>query len=307
MLGYVLRRTAIAVPTVLIIVTAVFFLMRLAPGGPFDAERAVSPEIEANLRAAYDLDQPLIVQYRRYLGRLAQGDLGPSFTNKDLSVSELIAKGLPLTAGIGAAAFVLGSSLGILLGVVAALRRNSAIDRLVMVLGAIGIIIPKIVMAPLLALVVGIHLGLLPVGGWEPDCLECMILPVVTLALPMTGYVARLTRGSMIGILRTDYIRTAVSKGLSMRTVVLSHALKPALTPVISYLGPATASLMTGSVVVEQVFGLPGIGRYFVYGAINRDYSLVLGIVLLFSTLITLLNLLVDILYAVLDPRARPS
>lgn len=307
MLGYCLRRIAIAVPTVLIIVTAVFFLMRVAPGGPFDMDRTVSPEIEANLRAAYQLDRPLLIQYRNYLVGLTQGDLGPSFTNRDLSVSELIGRGLPLTASIGATAFLIGAILGITLGAIAALRRNSAVDRLVMVLSAVGIIVPKFVFAPVLALLIGVYLDLLPVGGWEPGCLECLILPVTTLALPMTGYVARLTRGSMIDVLRTDFVRTAVSKGLSTRTVVMSHALRPALIPVISYLGPATASLLTGSVVVEQVFGLPGIGRYFVYGAINRDYSLVLGVVLLFSILITVLNLIVDLLYAVLDPRIRLS
>lgn len=305
MLGYATRRILQAIPTFLLIVTAAFFLMRAAPGGPFDDERALPPEIEANLQAAYGLDQPVTVQFARYLSGLVRGDLGPSFRMKDFSVSELIGRGLPITFGIGAAALLLGIALGIPLGLVAGLRQNGWADHAVMSVALVGIAVPNFVVAPLLALVFGLHLGWLPVAGWEEGSVRHLVLPVMTLALPLVAYLARLTRGSLLEVLQSPYIRTARAKGLDPGVILRRHALKPTLLPVVSFLGPAAAALLTGSLVVEQVFGLPGVGRYFVQGAINRDYTLVMGMVVFYAALILLLNLLVDLVYGWLDPRIR--
>jgi oligopeptide transport system permease protein len=305
MLSYTLRRLLGVVPTCLLIVTAAFFLMRAAPGGPFDAEQTLPPEIEANLQAAYGLDQPVLVQFGRYLAGLLQGDLGPSFRMKDFTVAELIGKGLPVTLSIGMAALALALLIGVPLGLLAALRQNRWVDHAVMTLALVGMAVPNFVVAPVLALALGIHLGWLPVAGWQPGSLRHMVLPVVTLALPFIAYVARLTRGSLLEVLQSGYVRTARAKGLAPSAIVRRHALKPTLLPVVSFLGPAAAALLTGSLVVEQVFGLPGVGRYFVQGAINRDYTLVMGMVVFYAALILLLNLLVDLLYGWLDPRIR--
>ena len=305
MIRYALRRLAGVVPTLLAIVTAAFFLMRLAPGGPFDEEQTVPPEIAANLQAAYGLDQPILVQYGNYLKGLLHGDLGPSFRMKDFSVAELIAAGLPVTLTVGAAALALAVLLGVPLGLLAARRHNRWIDHAVMGLALVGIAVPNFVVAPVLALVFGVHLRWLPVAGWQQGSLAYMVLPAVTLALPFVAYVARLTRGSLLEVLQAPYIRTARAKGLSSAAILRRHALKPALMPVVSFLGPATAGLLTGSLVVEQVFGLPGVGRYFVQGAINRDYTLVMGLVVFYAALILLLNLAVDLVYGWLDPRIR--
>ena len=305
MLGYSLRRILQAVPTLLLIVAAAFFLMRAAPGGPFDDERALPPEIEANLQAAYGLDQPVTVQFARYLGGLVRGDLGPSFRMKDFSVAELIGRGLPVTLSIGAAALLLGIGLGVPLGLVAGLRQNGWADHAVMSVALVGIAVPNFVVAPVLALVFGLYLGWLPVAGWEPGSAKHLVLPVVTLALPLVAYLARLTRGSLLEVLQAPFIRTARAKGLDPGVILRRHALKPTLLPVVSFLGPAAAALLTGSLVVEQVFGLPGVGRYFVQGAINRDYTLVMGMVVFYASLILLLNLAVDLVYGWLDPRIR--
>jgi oligopeptide transport system permease protein len=288
-----------------VIVTAAFFVMRLAPGGPFDEEQAVPPEIRANLQAAYGLDQPVSVQYGRYLAGLARGDLGPSFKYKDYRVAELIARGLPVTLTLGAIALLLALALGVPLGIAAALRHDRAPDHAVMAAALVGIAIPNFVLAPVLALLFGVKLGWLPVAGWEPWSLRHMVLPVVTLALPFVAYIARLTRGSLLEVLQQPYIRAARAKGLARGALLRRHALKPTLLPVVSFLGPAAAALLTGSLVVEQVFGLPGVGRYFVQGAINRDYTLVMGMVVFYAALILLLNLLVDVVYGWLDPRIR--
>jgi oligopeptide transport system permease protein len=303
MLGYAARRLLGIVPTFLIIVTAAFFLMRAAPGGPFDDERALPPEIEANLRATYGLDQPVTTQFSRYLAGLARGDLGPSYRMKDFTVAELIGRGLPVTLAIGTAALVLAVLVGVPLGMLAALRQNGPLDHAVMSVALLGIAVPNFVVAPVLALVFGIRLGWLPVGGWEPASARHMVLPVVTLALPFVAYVARLTRGSLLEVLQSAYIRTARAKGLSSGVILRRHALKPTLMPVVSFLGPGAAALLTGSLVVEQVFGLPGIGRYFVQGAVNRDYTLVMGMVIFYAASILLLNLVVDLVYGWLDPR----
>jgi oligopeptide transport system permease protein len=305
MLRYGLRRVLNAVPTLLIIVTIAFFMVRLAPGGPFDAERSLPPEIEKNLAAAYHLDEPLPAQYVRYLSNIVRGDFGPSFRYRDHTVSELIAIGFPVSLKLGIAAIVLALVFGTLLGSLAALRQNSSIDYGVMGTAMLGIAIPGFVVAPLLSLVFGVHLGWLPAGGWEGGAVRNMVLPVTALALPQIAVIARLTRGSMIEILHSDFIRTAHAKGLPARLVVFRHALPGALMPVVSYLGPAVAGIVTGSVVIEQIFGLPGIGRFFIQGALNRDYTLVTGVVIFYGSLLITANLIVDLVYGWLDPRVR--
>ncbi|HWJ04711.1 MAG TPA: ABC transporter permease subunit [Steroidobacteraceae bacterium] len=305
MLRYVLGRLLAIVPTLFVIVTVAFCVMRLAPGGPFDEEQALPPEIEARLEAAYGLDQPMLVQYGRYLRGLAHGDLGPSFKYKDHRVGELIARGLPVTLTIGVLALVLAVGAGVALGLAAGLRHDGVVDHAVMGTALVGIAVPNFVLAPVLALVFGVHLGWLPVAGWASGSVRHLVLPVVTLALPFVAYIARLTRGSLLEVLQAPYIRAARAKGLSQGALLRRHALKPTLLPVVSYLGPAAAALLTGSLVVEQVFGLPGVGRYFVQGAINRDYTLVMGMVIFYAAAILLLNLLVDLVYGWLDPRIR--
>ena len=308
MIGVAFRRLAAAVPTLLVLVTAAFFLMRAAPGGPFDDERVMPEEIRAQIEAAYHLDEPLWRQYLIYIGNLAQGDLGPSFRYEGRTVNELIGEGLPVSLTIGGLALALALTLGILAGTTAALRRGRATDHIVMGLSMTGISIPNFVIAPLLILGFAVYLGWLPAGGWEGASWRHLVLPVIALGLPQVAYVARLLRGSLIEVLSSDYIRTARAKGLPGRTIVLRHALRPALLPVLSYLGPAAAALITGSVVMEQIFGIPGLGRHFVQGALNRDYTLVLGLVLFYGALIIAFNFVVDVLYGVLDPRVgRPT
>ena len=305
MTGYLVRRLLVSVPTLLVIVTVAFFMMRVAPGGPFDQERALPPQIEQNLQAAYDLDQPLIVQYLRYLGGVLQGDFGPSFKYRDFTVAELLWTGFPASLKVGGLAMLLAIGLGIGLGTLAALKQNSGADYAVMATAMTGITIPNFVMAPLLTLVFGVYLSWLPVAGWGGGDLPHLILPVIALALPQVAYIARLTRGSMIETLGANYVRTARAKGLTERIVVLRHALKGALLPVVSYLGPATAQVVTGSVVIETIFEIPGIGRYFVQAALNRDYTLVMGTVIVYAVLIIALNLLVDLIYGWLDPKVK--
>ena len=305
MIRYFFTRLAGAIPTLLIIITATFFLMRAAPGGPFDQEQTLPPEIVANLQSAYGLDQPIWTQYGRYLKSLLHGDFGPSFKYKDFTVTELIGQGFPVTLQLGVIAMALALSLGIPLGTFAALHHNSAADHATMSLAVVGIAIPSFVALPFLGLLFGVYLHWLPVAGWEPGSIRHLALPVIALALPPLAYIARLTRGSMLEVLRSHFIRAAFAKGLPLHTVILRHALRPALMPVASYLVPAVASIMTGSLVVESIAGLPGIGRYLVQGALNRDYTLVLGMVIIYSTLLIGMGLLVDLLYAWLDPRVR--
>ncbi len=305
MIGYALRRLLGAIPTLFVIVTLAFFMMRAAPGGPFDSQRKLTPEVERNIKAAYDLDKPLAQQYLIYLGKVVHGDLGPSYKNKDFTVVQLIATGLPVSARLGLCAMALALLLGTFLGVNAALKQNRWEDYSVMTVAMLGITIPTFVTAPILTLLLGIYAGWLPVGGWNGGALANMILPVTVLALPQTAVVARLMRGSMIEVLRTNYIRTARAKGLPTHRIVLGHALRAAALPLVSYVGPALAAVLTGSLVVEEIFGLPGIGRYFVQGALNRDYTLVLGVVICYAALIIVLNFLADIAYGILDPRVR--
>ena len=312
MMSYALRRLLGAIPTLFVIVTLAFFMMRAAPGGPFDSERRLPPEVERNVKAAYNLDKPVAQQYLIYLGKLAHGDLGPSYKNKDFTVAQLIGTGLPVSARLGLSAMTLALLLGTFLGVNAALKQNRWQDYSVMGTAMLGITIPTFVTAPILTLIFGIygislfgHEFSLPVGGWNGGALANMVLPVTVLALPQIAIVARLMRGSMVEVLRANYIRTARAKGLSVPRIVLSHALRAAALPLVSYLGPALAAILTGSLIVEQIFGLPGIGRYFVQGALNRDYTLVMGVVILYATLIILLNLVVDLLYRAIDPKLR--
>ncbi|MGD2130412.1 MAG: oligopeptide ABC transporter permease OppB [Lysobacterales bacterium] len=292
------------IPTLLVLITIAFFLIRIAPGGPFDSEKVLPPEIRANLDAKYHLDEPLLQQYFRYLGQIITFDFGPSFQYKDWTVNELIARGFPVSGTVGGLAMLLAFVVGTLVGTLAALRQNSAVDYSVMGVAMLGVSIPNFVIAPLLILGLAVYGGWLPAGGWDWSW-QRMVLPVVTLALPVIAYIARLTRGSMIEVLHSNYIRTARAKGLPERLVIFRHALKPAILPVISYMGPATAALITGSVVIERIYSIPGLGSYFVQGALNRDYTLVMGVVVFYGIVIILLNFIVDLLYAWLNPRIR--
>lgn len=307
MLNYSIRRLLGAIPTLLILIALAFFMVRLAPGGPFDAERALLPEIEANLRAAYHLDEPLYQQFLRYLGGLLRGDFGPSFQYRDYTVTELIMAGFPVSLRLGGGAMILALLFGITAGSIAALRQNTRTDYSVMSISMTGISVPNFVMAPILILVFAVYLGWLPAGGLGEGSPKNLILPIISLALPQIAYISRLTRGSMIEVLRSDFIRTAKAQGLPAGKILVRHALKPALLPVVSYLGPATAAIITGSVVIEQIFSLPGLGRFFVQGALNRDYTLVMGIVVFYGVLIIVFNLLVDLAYAWLDPKVKYS
>jgi oligopeptide transport system permease protein len=304
MLSFIFRRFLSAIPTLFIIVTISFFLIRLAPGGPFDLERPLEAKVMENLNRIYQLDRPLIEQYWLYLSAVARGDFGPSFFLRDFTVAELFARGLPISMTLGGLAISIAVLVGGTLGAIAALRQNSAIDYLVTGAGAFGLTIPNFVVAPVFQLVFGLALAWLPVAGWANGSPRNLILPVIVLALPQIAVVSRMTRAAMIENLRSNHIRTLRSLGLPLR-VIVKHALRGAALPVVSYLGPAAAALLTGSVVVETIFGLPGIGRYFVEGALNRDYTLVMGTVVVIAVFVLLFNLVVDILYALIDPRIR--
>jgi oligopeptide transport system permease protein len=312
MLSYAVRRFLGAVPTLFVIITLTFFMMRAAPGGPFDSERHLPPEIQHNVEAAYNLDKPLYAQYFLYLDRLAHFDLGPSFKTKDFTVTQLIADGLPVSARLGFTALIIAILFGISLGTVSALNQNRMTDYSVMTLAMVGITIPTFVTAPILTLIFGVY-GIhifgqnisLPVGGWNGGAIRNMILPVAVLALPQIAIISRLVRGSMVEVLHSNYVRTARAKGLPNRLVVVRHALRAALLPLVSYLGPAVAYTLTGSLIVENIFQIPGIGRYFVQGALNRDYTLVMGVVIFYAAFVILMNLASDIVYAMLDPRVR--
>jgi len=305
MLRFAIQRLLGAIPTLFILIVLAFSLIRIAPGGPFDSEKQLPPEIEANLRQAYHLDDPLYQQFGHYLINLLQGDFGPSFQYRDYSVTELIAAGFPVSLRLGGLAMLLAFVVGVAAGTLAAVHQNRPADYGIMATAMTGISVPNFVMAPLLILIFAVHLKWLPAGGLGEGGIANLILPVITLALPQIAYIARLTRGSMIEVLRSDFIRTARAQGLPPRTIIVVHALKPALLPVVSYLGPATAAVITGSVVIEQIFGVPGLGRYFVQGALNRDYTLVMGVVIFYGALIVLFNFLVDVMYGLLDPRIK--
>ncbi|MDH4054778.1 MAG: ABC transporter permease subunit [Gammaproteobacteria bacterium] len=305
MLRYALLRVLGAIPTLLLVIVLAFLMVHAAPGGPFDDERVLPADVAANIEAAYHLDEALPAQFARYMSGLLRGDLGPSYRYRDHTVSELIGAGFPLSLQIGVLAVALALMLGITSGTAAALRQGTMLDRVVMSLAMTGISIPVFVVAPVLVLLLAVKLQWLPAGWSGATGAAKFVLPVITLALPQIAYIARLTRASMIDVLGQDFIRTARAQGLGTGALIRVHALKPAMLPVLSYLGPAIAAVLTGSVVVEEVFGIPGLGQFFVRGALNRDYTLVLGIVIFYATLIIALNLIVDLLYSVLDPRVR--
>lgn len=305
MFKFILKRVLEAIPTLFILITFSFFLMRLAPGSPFTSERAYPPEVMANIEAKYHLNEPLHKQYVLYLENLAKGDFGPSFKYKDQSVNDLIGAAFPVSLKLGGIAFLFALTLGVTAGTIAALKQNSRWDYILMSMSMTGVIMPSFVFAPLLVLFFAIWLGWLPAGGWNEGALPYLVLPVASLTIGYVAGIARIMRGSMIEVLHSNFIRTAKAKGLSTSRIILKHALRPALLPVITYLGPAFVGIITGSMVIESVFGLPGMGKLFVNGALNRDYSLVLSLTILVGTLTILFNMIVDILYAVIDPKIR--
>lgn len=305
MLRYTLRRLLGAIPTLLVIATLAFFLLHAAPGGPFDSAKRIPPEIQKSIEARYHLDKPLGVQYLLYLGNLARGDLGPSYVYRSTSVNQIIAQGLPVDATVGLAALALALLIGGAIGVCAALRRATGWDFALMTLAVLGISLPVFVIAPLLILIFAVDLHWLPAGDWVAGSFSHLVLPAVALALPYIAYVARMMRASTVEVLASPFMRTARAKGLPPRLVLWRHALRPTLTPLVSFLGPAIVGLITGSIVIETIFGLPGIGRFFITAALNRDYTLVMGITVLYGALIILFNLLADLCYAWIDPRVR--
>jgi oligopeptide transport system permease protein len=305
MLRFLIRRLLVAIPTLFVVVTVAFFMMRAAPGNPFSTDRKLPPEILKNIEKKYHMDQPLIVQYGEYLGGVLHGDLGPSLKYRDKSVIEIIKENYRVSLTIGLSAFVIAVFLGVSLGVIAALRQNGPADYTTMAIAILGVCIPSFVTAPLLQLALGSKLGWLPIAGWDNGSLPNLIMPIAVLSLPQIAIISRLTRAGMIEALRSNYVRTARAKGLPEFRIVAKHAIRAAVLPLVSYLGPAFAGLLTGSLIVERIFGLPGLGKFFVTSALQRDYTVVMGMVIFFATLILLLNLLADMLYAVLDPRVR--
>jgi oligopeptide transport system permease protein len=307
MLRFIGRRLLIAIPTLFLVVTVAFFMMRAAPGSPFDGDRKLSPEIEANVMAKYGMDRPLHEQYGAYLAGVAQGDLGPSLKYKDKTVLQILQENYRVSLTLGLSAIILATIIGVSLGVLAALRQNQTTDYVVMTIAILGVCIPTFVTAPVLVLVIASKLGWLPSAGWNGGALPNLVLPIVVLTLPQVAIISRLTRAGMVEVLRSNYIRTARAKGLPENRIVRRHALRAAILPLVSYLGPAAAGLITGSLVVEKIFNLPGLGKFFVISALQRDYTVVMGMVIFYAALILILNLIADLLHAVLDPRVRLS
>ncbi len=306
MLSFVFRRLAVAIPTLLILVILSFVLMYSAPGGPFNSERPLPPEVLANIEAKYGLDQPFWKQIVNYvIGVVTQFDFGPSFQYKDRSVNDVIAQGFPVTLTYGFWSFVVAVSVGVSLGVAAAIKQNTWLDYLAVGVSIGAQVLPNFVMAPILLLVFTLWLGWLPGGGWEGGQWNYLIMPVIALSTSYMASIARITRSSMLEVLNTNFIRTARAKGLPMRRVIWRHAMKPAILPVLSYLGPAFVGMITGSVIIDVFFSTGGIGQFFVNSAFNRDYSVIMGITILVGALTILFNLLVDILYAWIDPKIR--
>ena len=305
MWSYTLRRALATLPTLLVVITVCYLMLHATPGGPFDGERKVSAAVLANLQAKYHLDLPLWQQYLLYLKSLLQGDLGASFRYADWSVNDLVANAMPVSLAIGGGSMLISLVIGVGLGIVAALRQNSVVDHGVMLIGNIGSAFPSFVIGPVLIMVFAIWLKWLPAGGWDSFQLRFMVLPVALLTFINVATIGRVMRGSLIEVMHSNFIRTARAKGLPTRVVVLRHALKPALLPVVSVTGPLAISSITAALVTETVFSLPGLGKLIVNGAGNRDYTLVLGLVVLITVLAVLLNLLVDLAYAWLDPKIR--
>ena len=305
MFRFIGRRLLVAIPTLFLVVTVAFFMMRAAPGSPFDSDRKLSPEIERNVMAKYGMNKPLSEQYFNYIKGVLHGDLGPSLKYKDKSVVEILKQNYKPSLRIGGFAILLASIVGVSLGVLAALRQNRSVDYGVMTVAILGVCIPTFVTAPMLVLVFASKLGWLPSAGWNDGAWQNLVLPVTVLALPQIAIISRLTRAGMIEVLHSNYVRTARAKGLPESRIVAKHALRAAILPLVSYLGPACAGLITGSLVVEKIFGLPGLGKFFVISALQRDYTVVMGMVIFYAALILVLNLIADLLYAVLDPRVR--
>jgi oligopeptide transport system permease protein len=305
MLRFIGRRLLVAIPTLLLVVTVAFFMMRAAPGSPFDMDRKLSPEIKKNVEAKYGMNRPLGVQYVYYLRDVVHGDLGPSLKYKDKSVLQILKENYAVSLILGLSAILIAGVVGVTLGVLAALRQNRGVDYGVMGLAILGVCVPTFVTAPLLVLLFASKLGWAPSAGWNGGALPNLILPVTVLALPQVAIISRLTRAGMIEVLHSNYVRTARAKGLPESRIVWRHALRAAILPLVSYLGPAAAGLLTGSLVVEKIFNLPGLGKFFVISALQRDYTVVMGMVIVYATLILALNLLADLLYAALDPRVR--
>ncbi|KQI73383.1 oligopeptide transporter permease [Loktanella sp. 5RATIMAR09] len=306
MLSFVFRRLAVAVPTLLILVVLSFVLMYAAPGGPFNSERPLPPEVLANIEAKYGLDQPFWKQIVNYVSGVVTGfDFGPSFQYKDRSVNDVIAQGFPVTLTYGFWSFVVAVTVGVSLGVAAAIKQNSWVDYFAVGVSIGAQVLPNFVMAPLLLLVFTLWLGWLPGGGWNGGQWQFLIMPVIALSTSYMASIARITRSSMLEVLNTNFIRTARAKGLPMRRVIWKHAMKPTMLPVLSYLGPAFVGMITGSVIIDVFFSTGGIGQFFVNSAFNRDYSVIMGITILVGTLTILFNLLVDVLYAWIDPKIR--
>lgn len=305
MLKFIAKRILEAIPTMLVLITISFFLMRFAPGNPFSSERALPPEVMANIEAKYGLDKPVFEQYTTYLTNILKGDFGPSFKYQDYTVNELIETSLPVSAKIGSIAFIFTLIFGVAIGTIAALKHNTWVDYTIMSTAMLGVVMPSFVLAPALIYLFSLHWNLFPAGGWLDGSAKYLVLPVIGMSLLYIATFARITRGSMIETLNSNFIRTARAKGLSYPYIVLKHALKPALLPVVSYMGPAFVGIITGSVVIETIFGLPGIGKLFVNAAFNRDYSLVMGITVLIGFLFILFNAIVDVLLALIDPKIR--
>ncbi|HCG7251023.1 TPA: oligopeptide ABC transporter permease OppB [Vibrio parahaemolyticus] len=305
MLKFIAKRIFEAIPTMLVLITVSFFLMRFAPGNPFSTERPLPPEVMANIEAKYGLDKPVFEQYTTYLTNVLQGDFGPSFKYLDYTVNELIAVALPVSAKVGFIAFIFTLIMGVTVGTIAALKQNTWVDYTIMSTAMLGVVMPSFVLAPALIYLFSLHWHILPAGGWQDGSWQFLVLPVIGMSLLYVATFARITRGSMIETLNSNFIRTARAKGLSYRYIIIKHALKPALLPVVSYMGPAFVGIITGSVVIETIFGLPGIGKLFVNAAFNRDYSLVMGVTILIGFLFILFNAIVDILLAMIDPKIR--
>ena len=305
MIRFIIRRLLSLIPTLFLIITFSFFIMKAAPGGPFSADRNIPPEVLANINKAYHLDEPILKQYVRYLGNILTGDFGPSFRYKDYTVNQLIGNTLPNSLLLGVTSLCCALFFGLLVGFVSAVKQNSPADYASMSVAVIGISVPLFVVGPVLMYIFAVKLKWLPTSGWITgrQGLKTLVMPALALSLPYFAYIARLSRASILEVLRSDYIRTAYAKGLSYPTVLFKHALKGAMLPVISYLGPAFAGIITGSVVIEKIFLVPGLGTFFVQSALNRDYTLIMGTVVMYSIILILMNFVVDVLYAVIDPR----
>jgi len=304
MLQLILKRLLVAIPVLIVVASLTFFLVRLAPGGPFDSEKAVSPQVLKNLNEVYNLNAPLYEQYFDYMANALTGDFGPSFRYPGRSVSEMILTGLPVTFELAFYAIVFAAFLGLIAGIVAAVKKNTALDYIPMAIAMLGICMPTFLLGPLLVLIFGLNLELMPVSGWDTLPGD-KVLPAITLGAAYAAYIARLSRGGMLETLNQDYIRTARAKGLSEFKVVMVHAIRGGLIPVLAFLGPAIAGLIGGSFVVETIFQIPGLGRFYVEAAFNRDYTMILGTTIFFSALIIFFNLLSDIAVAVFNPQAR--